>query len=253
MNGCWLFCCLVILSQSRLELVKGYEKYSSIASDHATQAAAADKEYAYAISNSKVAQYDRKTGRLIKLSTGPAQHLNSGWIWKGQVFCAHSNYPNKPEESDIRVYDNATGKLSIYHAFENPPGSLTWCLRDPKDKNWWCCFAHYQKDNLKTILVRMDDNFLELQRWTFPKKVVKDWDNASASGGIWDGNTLLVTHHHFKVLYRLRISNDGKELELVEALECPFPGQGIAWDSLNGGLVGIDRSKKEIVFAQRSK
>jgi uncharacterized protein YhbP (UPF0306 family) len=244
---------LSLFCQSRLPLVKGYEKYSSIASVHATQAAAADKDFAYAISNSKVAQYDRKNGQLIRLSEGPAQHLNSGWVWQGKVFCAHSNYPNKPEESDIRVYHPATGKLSIHHAFVNPPGSLTWCLRDPMDKYWWCCFAHYQKDNSKTILVRMDDNFRELQRWTFPEKVIADWDNASASGGIWDGETLLVTHHHFKVLYRLKIPNDGKVLELVEALECPFPGQGIALDPLNGELVGIDRPKKEIVFARKSK
>jgi len=99
----------------------------------------------------------------------------------------------------------------------------------------------------------MDDHFQELQRWTFPEKVIGDWDNASASGGIWDGDTLLVTHHHFKVLYRLKIPNDGKVLELVEALECPFPGQVIAQDPLSGGLIGIDRPKKEIVFAQQAK
>jgi len=63
----------------------------------------------------------------------------------------------------------------------------------------------------------------------------------SASGGIWDGDTLLVSHHHHKVLYRLKVPKDGKELELVEALASPFPGQGIATDPKTGGLVGIDR------------
>jgi hypothetical protein len=73
----------------------------------------------------------------------------------------------------------------------------------------------------------------------------------SASGGIWEGDTLLVTHHHYKVLYRLRLPKDGKELELVEALECPFPGQGIAADPKTGGLVGIDRNAKKVIFATK--
>lgn len=239
--------------ESSLPLVKGFEKHSAIPSPFATQAAAADNDHAYAISNSKVAQYDRRTGQLVKTSVGPAQHLNSGWIRDGLVFCAHSNFPSKPEESDIRVYDPATGKLTIHHGFKNPPGSLTWCIRDPKDSFWWCCFAHYQKDNSKTILLRMDDSFRELQRWTFPEKVINDWDNASASGAIWDGDTLLVTHHHFKVLYRLRAPAKGPIMELVEALKSPFPGQGVAHDPLTGGLVGIDRAKKEILFATRAK
>lgn len=77
-----------------------------------------------------------------------------------------------------------------------------------------------------------------------------DWDKMSASGGIWDGDTLLVTHHHYKVLYRVKVPKDGKELELVESLECPFPGQGIAADP-KGGLVGIDRGAKKVVFATK--
>jgi hypothetical protein len=30
----------------------------------------------------------------------------------------------------------------------------------------------------------------------------------------------------------------------------PFPGQGIAADPKTGGLVGIDRDKREVVFAR---
>jgi hypothetical protein len=79
---------------------------------------------------------------------------------------------------------------------------------------------------------------------------VADWDGMSASGGIWDGDTLLVSHHHFPVLYRLAPPADGGELRLVESLDCPFPGQGIAADPA-GGLVGIDRPHRRIVFAER--
>lgn len=239
--------------ESSLQLTPGYKQQSFIPSIHAVQAAAADENFAYAISNSKVAQYDRKTGELKKLSTGDAEHLNSGWIWNGKIYCAHSNFPKLPEKSDIRVFDPDTGKLTIHHSFTKSPGSLTWAIRDPENKSWYCCFAYYQKDNSKTYLARMDDSFNELQRWRFPEKVVRDWDNASASGGIWDGGTLLVTHHHFKVLYRLKLPKKGDMLELVEALSCPFPGQGIAYDPLTKGLVGIHRPEKKILFAIKEK
>ncbi|MBJ7346489.1 MAG: endonuclease [Gemmataceae bacterium] len=239
--------------ETSLPLTQGYKQQSFIPSIYAVQAAAADEQFAYAISNSKVAQYDRKTGELKKLSTGDAEHLNSGWIWKGKIYCAHSNFPKLPEKSDLRVYDPDTGKLTIHHSFTKSLGSLTWAIRDPENKFWWCCFAYYQKDNSKTYLAKMDDEFKEVQRWSFPEKVVKDWDNASASGGIWDGNTLLVTHHHFKVLYRLKVPKEGDILEFVAALSCPFPGQGIAYDPVTLGLVGIHRPDKKILFAIKEK
>lgn len=238
-------------AESKLPLKPGWVATSELKSEYATQASAADAERVYAVSSTTVAAYDRASGKRLGVSDGPAEHLNSAYFWRGKVYCAHSNYPKKPEQSDIRVFDPATRKLTVFHSFPNPPGSLTWCVRGPGDKGWWCCFAHYQAHNAKTLLAKMDDDFKELARWTFPPAVVADWDKMSASGGVWDGETLLVSHHHFKVLYRLRVPKAGAELELVEALECPFPGQGIAADPVTGGLVGIDRGKKTVVFASR--
>jgi hypothetical protein len=237
--------------ESKLAPKPGWKATGELKSEHATQAAAADERHVYAVSNSAVAVYDRATGKLLAKSEGKAEHLNSAFVWKDKVYCAHSNYPRKPETSEIRVYDPATNKLTVFHDFKDPPGSLVWNVRD--GKNWWCCFAHYGADNAKTVLVRYADGFKEDARWTFPKAVVDDWDKMSASGGVWDGDTLLVSHHHYKVLYRLKVPKDGKELELVEALACPFPGQGIAADPKAGGLVGIDRSGRRVVFASREK
>jgi hypothetical protein len=237
---------------SKLPLKPGWAATGSLPSPHATQAAAADEKAVYAVSCTAVAAYDRATGQLRATSEGKAEHLNSAFLWKGQVYCAHSNYPKTPETSEVRVFDPATKKLTVFHAFKNPPGSLVWNVHD--GERWWCCFAHYGKgENAKTVLVRYADGFKEERRWTFPKAVVDDWDGMSASGGIWDGDTLLVSHHHFKVLYRLRVPKDGPELELVEALTCPFPGQGVAADPKTGGLVGIDRDAKKVVFAERQR
>jgi|SRR5579883_625983 len=237
------------LDGSKLTLRPGWKETGELKSAYATQAAAATDKHVFAVSSTTVAMYDRATGKLLSTSEGKAEHLNSAFVWKGKVYCAHSNYPKKPDTSEIRVYDPATNNLTVFHDFKNPPGSLVWNVHD--GKNWWCCFAHYQADNAKTLLIKMTDKFEELQRWTFPKAVVDDWDKMSASGGIWDGDTLLVSHHHYKVLYRLKVPKEGKELELVEALECPFPGQGIAADSKTGGLVGIDRGARKVVFASK--
>ncbi|MDB5309511.1 MAG: hypothetical protein JWO38_3713 [Gemmataceae bacterium] len=238
-------------AESKLALKPGWTAASSLPSPHATQAAAADEKAVYVVSNTTVAVYDRATGKLVATSEGKAEHLNSAFVWKGKVYCAHSNYPKKPDTSEIRVYDPATNKLTVFHDFKDPPGSLVWNVHD--GKHWWCSFAHYKAENAKTVLIRYADGFKEEQRWTFPKAVVDDWDGMSASGGIWDGDMLLVSHHHFKVLYRLRVPKDGTELELAEALSCPFPGQGIAADPETGGLVGIDRAGRKVVFAERAK
>jgi len=235
---------------SSLPRCPGLTAVSLIASPHATQAAAADGRFIYAISSTTVAQIDRASGRLVRTATEPStQHLNSGFAWEGKIWCAHSNFPAKPDTSDIRLFDPATGTLTVHHAFRDPPGSLVWCV--VRDGCWWCCFAHYGADNARTVLIEYEAGGFdrERRRFAFPAAVVADWDGMSASGGIWDGDTLLVSHHHFRVLYRLRLPRAGTVLELVESLHCPFPGQGIATDPVRGGLVGIDRGRRAVMVA----
>lgn len=238
---------------SRLEVVAGFAETRRIPSPHATQAAAADARHLYAISNTTIATHDRQTGRLIASATAPdTKHLNSGFFHDGKLYCAHSNYPAMPHESEIRVFNPATGSLNVFHRFPEPPGSLVWCLYH--EGNWWCCFAWYGKDNARSLLVEYADGGLdrERRRFRFPDEVVADFDGMSASGGIWQGKTLLASHHHFPVLYRLALPgpNEPPVLDLVETLACPFPGQGIASDPATGGLVGIDRTTREIVLAR---
>jgi len=196
-----------------------------------------------------VVKIDRASGKEIARSTGAAEHLNSAYLWKGNVYCAHSNFPKKPDQSDIRVLDPKTMQLRIFHAFENPPGSLTWAIR--KDDAWWCHFAHYGDANGKSLLVRYDAQWRETARWTYPPALIAEWGKYSASGGIWDGEDLLITGHDKRLVYRLRLPKEGNVVEVVEAIATPFPGQGIATDPITGGLVGIDRAGKKVVFAKR--
>jgi hypothetical protein len=223
-----------------------YTVTRSLPSPHATQAAAADDKVVFAISSTAVVKYDRK-GRELGRSTGKAEHLNSGFLWKGRLYCAHSNYPRKPDQSDLRVLDPETMKLEVFHVFAEPPGSLTWAVR--RGESWWCHFAHYGKDNGKSVLVRYDDRWRETGRWSYAAELVADWGSYSLSGGLWQGEDLLATGHDKKVLYRLRVPKEGKVVEVIEVLRSPFPGQGIAADPKTGGLVGIDRDRKVVLFA----
>ncbi len=240
---------------SQLQTVAGYLEIARIPSPHATQAAAADEAHLYAISNTTVATYDRHSGELLATASAEGtEHLNSGYFHDGKLYAAHSNYPETPHESDIRVFDPATNTLAVHHVFPEPPGSLVWCVRH--NNRWWCCFAWYGDENAQSVLIEYtDDTFTsEARRLFFPAEVIADFDGMSASGGVFDGDTILASHHHYPVLYRLRIpaAPDATTLELVETLDCPFPGQGIAADPATpGSLVGINREARAIVVAKR--
>lgn len=225
----------------------GWKATGEIAAPEAVQAAAADGQFVYAISSTAIAKYDRRTGERVATSTGEAHHLNSGFFWEGRLYCAHSNYPRQPEQSEILVLDPHTMRLSSFKDFGNFGGSLTWVVR--RDGHWWCNFARYGEHNAETFLVKFDDHWQEQGRWTYPPEVVRQLGRYSISGGLWDGDSLLVTGHDDRVLFRVRPPSTGEVLEFIEQLPAPFTGQGIAADPQTGGLVGINRGQRRIVFA----
>lgn len=228
---------------------EAYVENSSMASPHATQAAAADAGFIYVVSSKVIAKLDRSTGRELAISTGDASHLNSAIILDGKIYAAHSNFPRKPEQSDLRVLDPATMKLEIFHRFKNPPGSLTWAIR--REGSWWCHFAGYGTEKRKSCLVRFDAGWKETGRWSYPEELMKDWGMMSLSGAIWQGDVLLATGHDKKVIYRLRVPARGDLVEWLGSIPSPFPGQGIAGDPKSGGLVGIDRARRVVIFAEK--
>jgi len=226
-----------------------WKQTAELAAPEAHQAAAADGDFVYAISNQKIARYDRKSGRRLDTSGGAAEHLNSGFVWQGFLYCAHSNYPDRPEHSEIKRLDLATMRLDTFHDFGASEGSLTWAVRH-RDA-WWCNFAFYERGNAKTYLARFDNEWHEVARWRYPAEVIAELGTRSISGGIWQGDELLVTGHDEPVIYRLRLPDRGDMLVLVAKERSPFPGQGIAHDPQTGGLVGIDRRRKCVIFAEQ--
>ena len=61
---------------------------------------------------------------------------------------------------------------------------------------------------------------------------------------------MLVTGHDRRLIYRLKLPEQGDVLKLIDVLSSPFPGQGIATDTVANGLIGIDRARRAIVFAE---
>jgi hypothetical protein len=225
-----------------------WEKTGEIAAPEATQAAAADERFVFAIANRVIGKYDRGTGERVALSTGDAHHLNSGFLHEGQLYCAHSNFPRQPERSEILRLDPKSMELTTFKEFGDFGGSLTWCIR--RDGHWWCNFAKYKSDNAKTFLVEFDDQWKELARWTYPPELIAKLGTYSLSGGIWRGDELLVTDHDHGRLYVVRLPREGTVLNFVGQQPAPFTGQGIAADPKTGGLVGINRGKLKVIFAQ---
>lgn len=226
-----------------------WKQTRAIAAAEAHQAAVADEQFVYAISDAKVGKYDRETGKLVATSTGSAHHLNSGFLFEGKIYLAHSNYPKMPEASQIYVLDPGSMKLEVFKDFGNFGGSLTWAIR--RNGHWWCNFALYDKDNGKTFLVEFDQNWKELRRFSLPPELITQLGKYSLSGGVWRGEELYVTGHTDPVLFRLRLPREGKMLEFVAKEKCPFTGQGIANDVNADAMLGINRNKKLIVFAER--
>ncbi len=92
-----------------------------------------------------------------------------------------------------------------------------------------------------------------MSRWTYPPEVIERLGTRSISGGLFRDGDLLATDHDHTWLYRLRVPADGSVLELVAIEPAPFDGQGIAADPQTGGLLGIQRKKRRVVFAEPSR
>ena len=216
----------------------------------ANQAAAADKKFFYAIGNRGITKHDRNTGKELSKSSGKAKHLNSGYFHQGKLLCAHSNFPTLPEQSEVLSLDPKTMRLTVYRDLENPGGSLTWVVQ--KKGNWWCNFARYGKKNAETFVIKYDNHWNEIARFTYPQDLINQLGKYSISGGVWVGEELWVTGHDDPFLFRLSLPNKGSELFYIGKIKVPFTGQGIAADPETKGLVGINRAKKEVIFSQNN-
>lgn len=271
MKFCWLLFAALSLSsafvaegtrQQAADVAGSFQETARFDAPEARQAVAVDARHFYAITNKRIARYDRQNGKRVSMweadSQRPLKHLNSGIIHEGRLYCAHSNYPDFPEASSIEVFDTELRHIKS-HSLGVYEGSLTWI--EPDREGWWAVFAHYSKaananphakSHRWTTLVRFDRQWRRTSGWIFPEEVLERFAPHSCSGGCWgpDG-ALYCTGHDRGEIYRLELPEAGSVLRLTGIFKAPITGQGIAWDHDTGQLFGIDRARGQVVVTDR--
>lgn len=227
----------------------------------ARQGVAVDERAFYAIGDREIGKYDKRNGRKLAdwrgPKDGPIQHLNSGTVVGGRLYCAHSNYPNLPMRSSIEIFEITSLRHVGTHSFATPEGSATWIAR--RDRHWWVGFAHYDgrggepgKGTEFSRVVVFDDEWRHVTEYRFPDDLVERFRPYSNSGAAWRADAYLyATGHSAPELYVLRLPKVGTVLELAEVVQVPIAGQGIDWDlSEPWTLYGIDKERREVIVAR---
>ncbi len=241
---------------ARLETVQAFKVAE------ARQGVAVDSACFYTINSKGIGKYGKKDGKLIaewEDHSGRIIHIDGGVVVDKKLYCAHSNFSKLPMTSSIEIFDTKNLEHIGSHSFGINYGSCTWA--DYHQGYWWVCFAHYDrfepvlhKNNSWTVLVKFDENWREMESWTFPAEMLEEFKPMSCSGGSWgpDGN-LYVTGHDSSFVYVVQLPKMGSVLELTDTLETSFPGQGIAWDRYDlNHLYGIDRKEKAVIRSKLS-
>ncbi|TWT86354.1 Zinc carboxypeptidase [Neorhodopirellula pilleata] len=224
----------------------------------AHQAVAVDASSLYAISNRTIGRYDKESAKFLVRWEAPAksgiEHLNSGVVIDGKLYCANSNWPAKPLKNTVEIFEAETLKHVESKPFSETQGAINWI--DRHQDTWWIAYAFYGDAEVRrTKLVRYDSNWKVTGQWTFPESVIQRFLPNSNSGGAFGPNgQLFVTGHDHAEVYVLDVPADGGELDHVATLPAPIAGQGIVWDDDDlGVLIGIVRGRREVVFMRFSQ
>jgi hypothetical protein len=224
----------------------------------AKQGVAVDADFFYVINDRSITKHQKSDGKQVAAwqdEEGQIQHLNSGVVIEGKLYCAHSNYPESPMASSIEIFQTTTLKHIGNHSLGILAGSATWV--DFWNDYWWVGFAHYSgkgasegKDNRWSVVVKFDKEWRQVESWLFPQPLLENFAPKSNSGGSWGtGNLLYCSGHDKAELYLLQLPDKGFTLQHVGTIPAAFPGQGFALDRTSKVplVYGINRSEKQVV------
>lgn len=240
-----------------------FEELGRFTAAEARQGVAADAGHLYAIGNHALAKYRKDTRERVlgwECTEGePFVHLNAGVVWNGELYCAHSNYPDVPHRSSVEVWDTATLRHARSIDLGETDGSLTWV--DRLGNGWIACFAHYGgrggvpgRGPEATRLVEFDDGWRERGKWTLPADLMARIGGRgySLSGGaIGPDGRLYVTGHDEPELYVLRFVAEPRTLEWIATVPVPAEGQAFAWDPTESGVIYLILKRTREVISGR--
>lgn len=250
---------LLIVAPALLTAQQTLSPITEFAVPEAVQGVGVDARYFYAVDDTALAKYDKKTGTLVKKwaqdKSGPFIHLDGAVVRDGKVYAAHSNYPAWPMTSSLEIWDAATLVHIGTHSFGINWGSLTWV--DFHDGYWWMAFANYDQPygpnrspygyKAATQIIKFTPAFRMVESWVLPKAIIDKLGLMSNSGGSWGPDGFLyLTGHDLGELYKVRLPAAGSVLELVATIPMNIRGQGIAWDRSDPGVIyGIVRATSQ--------
>ncbi len=194
----------------------------------AKQGVAIDAKHFYAISNSHIGKYKRKTGEKVLSKSMPFKHLNGGKMIDGDLVVVN-NPTGKSARSNALVWLDPT-TLNVIDILQLPQirGSLTWA--DWAWNKWWVCDAWYGKDAKKTTIYCFNEDWILEGYWRLPKQVIEEISPYSLSGGEWFGEWLCVSGHDKPEMYVLELPTDKIHAKLLKTVPVCFDGQGFSFD-----------------------
>lgn len=205
----------------------------------ARQGAAVDATSFYAVVNTRIARYDKRTGAKLAEWAGDRRrilHINSCTVDGAELICANSDFPEMPMASSVEFFDKDSLRHLRSVSLGVRFGSLTWVERH--GGYWWAAFANYDapigepdRDHRWTQVVKMDAEWRQVGGYRFPDSVLERFAPRSNSGGSWgDDGLLYVTGHDRSEIYALREPGEGTTLDHVATFDAPLDGQAWAWD-----------------------
>ena len=255
-----LFLTLTTFAYAQDRYVEEIMRFESV---DARQGLAVDDQFVYVVSNHSISKHNKETGELVLRWEGeegePLIHLNSGIVFDGVLYCAHSNYPSVPMTSSIEMFDTETLEHIGSHSFGIMHGSATWI--DQREDMWWIGFAHYEgrggipdQGPTWTRIMIFDKTWRVVGGYVFPEQVTDRFLDRSNSGAAFGPDGLLyATGHDAAEVYVLDIPEGGSTLDLVEIVPVPAEGQGIAWDRTNPGVLYTIIKAERTVIASKMK
>ncbi len=251
-----LVCLPVAVLCQQFQEVKRYQL------TEAKQAVAVDHLFFYVVNNSTIVKYDKSSGREMARWDGSAlgiQHLNSGIVIKGKLYCANSNYPHSPMAGSIEVFDPATMTHTGTHSFGISHGSATWI--DEYQGFWYVGFANYTgkgssegRDHQWTSLVKYTKDWQEVSSWMFPENILALFAPKSNSGGSFGKDGLIYcTGHDRPEAYVMRLPDLGFTLKHEKTFRTASFGQGFALDKSERDKVimyGLSRGDNAVIVSE---